>query len=185
MRFRLPVLLVFLAATPDRAQATCAPGKLARIAVAAQLSRTAETLEVMHCLKAGDLDWLGDSPMLDRAKWLRVGLRHDRKTYPGEDVLFVVVFENRVKGDVFELTREDTGRHRTYTVVNNGSIDPRRKGLEWVGDVLGGIWTREYIARNAMKVMHGPKVWVQLKTVFKPLPQVTCTSYVSQHEKNK
>ena len=68
----------------------------------------AEATEIMHCLRARGLTWLGDAvPAIAKGKRLRVGLRHDRKTYPGQDVVFVVVFESPMRGDVFELTRED------------------------------------------------------------------------------
>lgn len=140
--------------------------------------RVAEAREVMHCLKAGDLDWLGDSDVLDKAKTFRLGLRHDRRTYPGEDVITVVVFESREQGDVFELTRKDKGLIRTYRIQNNGSFKLGAKGMQWPGEILGGIWTHDYIEANIRKIMHGPKIRVPLKMALRPAPHVTCQSYV-------
>jgi hypothetical protein len=173
--------LALIATRHDCAQAVYAPRLSARTAVAAQQSRAVEAIEIMHCLKAADLDWLADSPVLQRAKSFQVGLRHDRKTYPGEDVVFVVVFENPTQGDVFELTREDHGRDRTYRIENNGEFKLGRKGIEWPGEILGGNWTHDYIEANIRKLMHGPKIRVQLKTVLKPIQHVSCNSYMSKH----
>jgi hypothetical protein len=72
----------------------------ARTASASRLSKTAEAIEITHCLKVGDPDSLSDNPALDRAKWL-----------------------------------------------------------------------------HARKIMRGPKVWLPLKAVLRPMPQVTCSSY--------
>jgi hypothetical protein len=143
-------------------------------------SRMSETIEIMHCLKARNLNWLGDSPpALEKAKRFHVGLRHDRKTYPGEDVVFVVVFENPTQGDVFELTREDHGRDRTYNLENNGSFRLGGKETRWPNEIFGGIWTHEYVEANIRKLTQSPKTWVQLNAVLKPLPEVTCSYYRS------
>ena len=139
-------------------------------------SSLTEAIQIVHCLKDGELNWLSDSPTLDKAHRLHVGFVHDRKTFPGEDFITMVVFENPAKGDVFEIVGERQKTRRTYSIVNNGSIDPARKGRpDWVGDVLFGIWTRHYIERHVLKVMAGPKVWVSVKTALKPMPKVSCT----------
>ena len=152
---------------------------LISLAPACSAQSFAEAREVMHCLKAGDLDWLGDSDVLESAKTFLVGLRHDRRTYPGENVITAVVFEGREHGDVFELTREDKGLIRTYKIQNNGSFKLDHKRIQWQGEILGGIWTHHYIEMNIMKIIRGPKIWVPLKSVLRPAPHVICQSYVN------
>lgn len=169
MRFVVGILS--LAATLCHAQAGGPP----------RPARTVEAFQVMHCLKTTDLDWLGNSPALERAKILEVGLRHDRKTYPGEDMVFVVVFEGPTRGDVFELTRKNHGRRRSYRIENNGEFKLRSGQVEWIGEILGGIWTHEYIEGNIKRIVRGPKTWVRVTDVLKPFHQVTCMSFVSNH----
>lgn len=141
--------------------------------------KTAEAIEVMHCLKSGDLDWLGNSPMLENAKSVSMGLRHDRKSYEREDHIIVVIFEHRTRGDVFDLTREDRGNRRIYRIENNGEFSLEHKTIEWPGEILGGNWTHDYMERNIRRVMRGPRIRVQLEVLPRSFPQVTCTSYVS------
>ena len=145
-----------------------------------RLQHRQETLEVMHCLKSGDMEWLANSQALTNAKTFVVGLVHDRTSYEYHwDHIVVVVFENRTRGDVFDLTHEDQGNHRTYRIENNGEFRLGHAEVEWPGEILGGNWTHDYIERNIRRVMRRPKIRVQLKKLPRPFPQVTCTSYVS------
>lgn len=138
-----------------------------------------EAVEIAHCLKTADLDWLADSVVLETAKRVQIGLRHDRRTYPGQDVIIVVVFEGRSKGHVFEVIREDQEENRAYRIENNGSFRLGNYRMEWRGEILGGIWTHEYMEKNIRRIMRGPKVWVDVKTAEKPMPEVACTWYGS------
>ena len=146
---------------------------------AAQSAKMTEVIEVTHCLKAGDIDWLGDSAFLDKSKVLHVAFSHDRKTYPGQDVIFVVVLESGTRGDVFELTHENQGSKRNYRVENNGSFKIGPKGLKWTGEILGGIWTHEYIERNIRRLLRQPSVAIPVRTALRSYREITCSSYVS------
>lgn len=148
----------------------------------AKPSRAEETLEIMHCLKAGDLDWTVNSPLLESARTFRVGLRHDRITYQHQDHVIVVVFENPLRGDVFELTRTNARRRRIYRIENNGEFKIGKRGIEWPGEILGGNWTHGYLEESIRKILLGQKAIVQLNTLLTPMPKVTCTSYVSTAE---
>lgn len=177
MKVALPAFLVLITST-------CALGQPLQSrelqATHATLSRKTEVLEVMHCLKAGDLDWLADSRALQKTRSFQVGLRHDSKSYAGQEHLIVVVFENRVQGDVFDLTRRQSRLHRTYRVENNGEFKITPRGIEWPGEILGGNWTHDYMETNIRKVVRGPRTWIQWNALNKHFPQVTCTSYVSK-----
>lgn len=144
-----------------------------------QPSRATEIARILHCLTDVELNWLGDSAKLDRAKALRVGLRHDRQTYPGKDFIFVVVLESSTKGDVFELTREDHKESRSCRIQNNGQSKIGHQGMEWPGEILGGIWTHEYVERNVRLLLKGPKITIPARAALKSNPRVTCSSYVA------
>lgn len=152
---------------------------MSRGVISGRAETAKELIEIMHCLKVGDRDWLADSAALAKAKWLRVGITHDRRSYSGEDVIFAVVLESPASGDVFELTRHSDKTHREYTIENNGSFQLGRRGFEWRNEILGGIWTHEYFERNVRKIMRGSKIWVSAKSVLRPITGVSCGSYVT------
>lgn len=139
-----------------------------------------ESAEILHCLTEVELNWLGDWPSaLEKATTFHVGLTHDRKTYPGQDVIIVVVFRNRLRGDVFELTGERRRHKSKYNLENNGSFKIVHKEFTWPNEIFGGIWTHEYIEKNIRKIMRGRKIWIRLKTAQKLMPTVGCTWYGS------
>lgn len=149
------------------------------------ISRLHETKAIMHCLTARDLGWIGDAPtVIENRKLFHVGLRHDRKTYPAKDTVFLVVFKNRLQGDVFELTLRGKGNSRLYNLENNGSYKLGGKYIDWPNEIFGGIWTHEYFERNIRAIRRGPKVWVPLKTVTRPVLGVSC-DYYGQDENRK
>jgi hypothetical protein len=135
-----------------------------------------ETQAVMHCIKAGDRDWLNGS--LSNATGFRVGLIHDRESYPSKDHIIVVVFETDSKGQVFDLTAECKNKQCVYTIVNNGSFMLNKSHLEFLDPPLGGVWTQEYLEANIRKITNARRTWVNLSTISAPLPEVSCTSYV-------
>lgn len=110
---------------------------------------------------------------------LRVALSHDRKAYRGKDFIVVVVLESATKGDVFELTREDHGKKRSFRIENNGSFKVGHKGMEWPGEILGGIWTHEYMDRNIRRLLTQPSIAVTVRTALRFDPKLTCSSYLS------
>jgi hypothetical protein len=144
---------------------------------AAKSPQADEIIRIMHCLTEVELNWLNDSPpALEHIKRFQVGVRHDRETYPGDDVVIVAVFKSGTEGDVFELTHKGRGNSEKYNLENNGSFKLRGKGFVWPNEIFGGIWTHDYIERNIRRLMRGPKVWVRRKDV-KTATSVACTYY--------
>jgi hypothetical protein len=137
-----------------------------------------EAQAVMHCIRAGDRDWL--IAPASSATRLRVGLIHDRKAYEGKDHIVVVVFESNTNGQVFDLRAEYENKQYVYTVVNNGSFTLKNGRLEFLDPPLGGVWTQEYLEKNIKKIAKGAKIWLSLSTLLKPLSGVTCSSYVQK-----
>lgn len=141
-------------------------------------TRVTESREIIHCLTAVELNCLGDwPPAVEKFNTLRVGLRHDYKTYAGQDVTIVVVLESATRGDVFELTQERRRHGRKFNLENNGSFKLRHNEFSWPNEIFGGIWTHEYMEKNIKRIMRGPKVWVDVKTAQKAMPEVSCTWY--------
>lgn len=65
------------------------------------------------------------------------------------------------------------------TIENNGSFKLGPRGFEWRNEILGGIWTHEYVQRNVRKIMRGLKLWISVNAVRRPISDVSCNSYVT------
>lgn len=139
------------------------------------VSKINEAAEIMHCIHLADL--LSDFPPLQKATSFDIGLRHDRKTYPGQDIVIVAVFESQTRGNAFELVKETKGAHRNYHFTNNGSFILGKKETRWLNEILGGNWTHDYIEGNVRKIARGARQRVELKTALRSNLNATCTYY--------
>ena len=136
------IMLSMLVASAHYGQISSAPARSGLNADGKPYSRLAEAVAIMHCLTKVELNWLGESlPAVEKTNTFRVGLRHDKNTYPGEDVIIVVVLESATRGDVFELRGERRQQGREYNLENNGSFKLRHKQFTWPNEIFGGIWT--------------------------------------------
>jgi hypothetical protein len=112
---------------------------------------------------------------------LSSGYLVDSKSYPGERVLYFVVYVNRQRshGMVFSifLTNKDT--QQVFNIQNNGEFVRsskeaaafKREGVDFVkgGDPLWGIWTQKHIAMAIKKIGLQPIVEVPAKDLSIPL----------------
>src|SRR5215471_3203548 len=115
MRLALMILMAFVGST--------CYGQSLRPAKASTLtnesSKASEVVQIVHCLTEVRLNWLGEfPPAIEKAQTFHVGLRHDRLTYPGKDIVFVAVLESATAGDVFELTHERSGSQEKFNLEN-------------------------------------------------------------------
>jgi hypothetical protein len=140
-------------------------------------------LDAAHCLAIK-----GFLPAAKTAT-LSSGYLVDSKAYPGERVLYVVVYTNpqRSHGMVFSifLTNKDT--RQVFSIQNNGEFVRsskngapfKREGIDFVngGDPLGGIWTQEHIVMAIKKIGLQPIVKVPAEDLSSPSISVQCESY--------
>ncbi len=140
-------------------------------------------LDAVHCLAIK-----GFLPTAKTAT-LSSGYLVDSKSYPGDRVLYVVVYTNRTRshGMVFSifLTVKDT--QQVFNIQNNAEFVRsgkegaafKREGVDFVngGDPLWGIWTQEHIAIAIKRIGLQPIVEVPAKDLSNPSIPVQCESY--------
>ena len=139
-------------------------------------------LNAMHCIKSGDRDWL--SPPLSEARTLRFGFGWDRRSNRGQSHLIVVVYEDRSKGQVLDLLEEHSNGQLRITVVNNGSFRMLFGKVD-MDELLGGVWTYEYLQRNVRSILKQQVYSTPISTLLRRFPGVACSSYVEMTSGSK
>src|SRR5271165_889100 len=140
-------------------------------------------LDAAHCLAIK-----GFLPAAKTAT-LSAGYFIDSKSYPGDRVMYVVVYKDgqRSHGMVFSVFLTNKSTQQVFDIQNNGefvrsskySAAFKREGVDFVvgGDPLGGVWTQEHIAMAIKKIGLQPIVEVPAKDLSNPSISVQCESY--------
>lgn len=163
-------------------------GCLIGIAICLNISAHAQQpprvlLDAAHCLAI--------KGFLPAAKTATVssGYLVDSKSYPGNRVLYVVVYTNpqHSHGLVFSIFLTDKDGQQVFNIQNNAEFVRsskdgaafKREGVDFVhgGDPLGGIWTQEHIAMAIKKIGFQPTVEVPAQNLSNPSISVQCESY--------
>jgi hypothetical protein len=142
-------------------------------------------LDAAHCLAIK-----GFLPAAKTAS-LSSGYLVDSKSYPGEKVLYVVVYASpqHSEGMVFSIFLTQKGARTVFNIQNNGKFLRstkegaafRREAVDFVdgGDPLGGIWTQEHIALAIKDIGRQPIVDVPVQNLLNPSAAVQCESYAA------
>jgi hypothetical protein len=140
-------------------------------------------LDAVHCLAIK-----GFLPASKTAA-LSSGYFVDSKSYPGERVLYVVVYANpqRSHGMVFSVFLINKNTQQVFNIQNNGEFVRsskdngafKKEGVDFVdgGDPLWGVWTQEHIAMAIKKIGLQPIVEVPAKDLSNSSISVQCESY--------
>jgi hypothetical protein len=143
-------------------------------------------LDAAHCLTIK-----GFLPTAKTAT-LSSGFLVDSKSYPGDRVLYVVVYTNgtRSHGLVFSIFLTNKDAQQVFNIQNNGEFVRsgkegaafKREGVDFVngGDPLWGIWTQEHIAMAIKKIGLQPIVEVPTKDLSSI--SVRCESYADMNK---
>jgi hypothetical protein len=158
------------------------------LSIPAHAQQQAPKLQVdaAHCLSTE-----GFLPTAKTAT-LRAGYYVDSKSYPGDRVLYVVIYTSlrRSRGMVFSIFLTRKGAQQVFNIQNNGEFVRsikrgaafRREGVDFVpgGDPLWGIWTQEHIALAIKKIGLQPVVEIPAVDLLNPSTTVRCESYVDR-----
>ena len=142
-------------------------------------------LGAAHCLASDWID-LGNP----KATVLSVGYFLDEKSYPGQKVVYVVVYAGprRSDGQVFTVfLRKDKG-HQIFDIQNNATFIRTHKkdaafgkeGVDFVEPPLWGIWTQKHIARAIEQAGLQPRFTLRVQDVLKPLAYARCESLLDK-----
>jgi hypothetical protein len=94
--------------------------------------------------------------------------------------LFVVIYESRSTGQVFDLLDETRDGGRKLTVTNNGRFSVDGARIKYLGEILGGIWTHELFDRTIKEVSAKPSFSVPVSRIMQSFPGTRCSSYVEK-----
>jgi hypothetical protein len=147
--------------------------------------------EAAHCLAAEKQDWL--DLQNSKATVLSLGYVVDTKTYPGEEVLYVVDYtgHSRTEGLAFTIFLRRQDRRRIFDIQNNAKFvrsnkenaDFREEGVSFVEPPLWGIWTQQHIAIAIRRIERQPRFVVRVVRVeglLKPSDLTKCESYADR-----
>jgi hypothetical protein len=116
---------------------------------------------------------------------LSLGYLDDTKSYPGEEVLYVVDYtgHGRTEGLVFTifLTRQD--RRRIFDIQNNAKVVRSKEGIEGVDFVeppLGGTGTQEDLVAAIKRIERQPRFELRVKDLLRPSDLTQCESYADR-----
>jgi len=144
--------------------------------------------EAAHCLAIKEQDWLGLQN--SKATALSLGYVVDTKSYPGEEVLYLVDYtgHSRTEGLVFTIFLRRQDRRRIFDIQNNakfvrsnkGDAEFRKEGVTFVEPPLWGTWTQQHIARAIRRIERQPMFVVRIKDLLKPSALTQCESYADR-----
>lgn len=126
---------------------------------------------------------------------LSTGYSVDAKSYPGERVLYLVIYTrpNRSQGLVFSILLGGSDALTTFHVVNNAEFvrtrkadaDFKKEGIKFIEPPLWGIWTQEHIAAAIDQIARGQTSDFPLGYPSRILEPNRCESYVDAFNKQK
>jgi hypothetical protein len=133
--------------------------------------------EATHCLVTEKQGWLampkGKSTMFSMAYFV------DRKSYPHEEVLYIVSYQTRdhSTGYVFTVFPTQKGSRRIFNVQNNAKFVISSKGIDFVEAPLGGIWTQEHLEAGIRQAERRPTYTFRASDLLVSTPLIGCESY--------
>jgi hypothetical protein len=117
-----------------------------------------------------------------KATVLSLGYLVDTKSYPGEEVLYVVVYTGpgRSEGMVFTIVVRQQDRRRIFDIQNNAKFVRSKSGIDGVDFVeppLGGTWTQEHLAAAIKRIERHPRFVFRVRDLLTPSTATQCESY--------
>ena len=115
------------------------------------------------------------------ASALSLGYLLDFKSYPGEKVAYVVRYtrSNRSNGEAFTVFLSKSHGQRVFSISNNATFVRTKKGVEFTGDPLGGIWTQEHLVSAIEQIERTPRFEIPIKNL-RPSPVIRCEAYTDR-----
>ena len=120
-------------------------------------------------------------------KMLTSGYLIDSKSYPGDTVLYVVVYstQRRSEGFVFSIFLANNRTHKVFNIQNNGRfvrshVGPapfKKDDIDFPDPPLGGIWTQEHIAHAIKQIGYKKTFSIPVKDVASLPTSGECESY--------
>lgn len=125
-----------------------------------------------------------------KAKGLDFGYLVDEKSYPGDKVIYVVMYAApaRTNGLVFVIFLTQRADLQDYNIQNNASFALSKAdadGVVFKNPPLGGAWTQEHIAAAVKQIEKQPRFTIAAKDLSDAYPSAFCESYTDPQPKKK
>jgi hypothetical protein len=123
-----------------------------------------------------------------KATNLTFGYFIDEKSYPGDKVLYVVLFAtpHRTNGFVFTIFVTDRQGTQTFDIQNNASFHLSKTepgGVTFKTPPLGGVWTQQHLASAITQIERQPRFAITTKDLSMVESSVRCESYADPQVK--
>ena len=112
---------------------------------------------------------------------LTFGYLLDEKSYPGDKVIYVVMFtaSTRSNGTVFAVFLSSKHGHESFNIQNNAGFVLSKQepiGVSFVTPPLGGDWTQEHLASAIREIEKQPRFTISTKDLS-AASSYSCESY--------
>jgi len=133
--------------------------------------------EATHCLVTEKQDWLNLREVADMS--LLLGYYVDRKSYPAEQYLYVVLYDSgaREGGLVFGLDVKQQKGARVFRVQNNARFKKLKGEVVFTDPPLGGTWTQEHLMQAINQIEKASTFRLRVEDARRPIESVRCESY--------
>jgi hypothetical protein len=139
-------------------------------------------IRAAHCLA------VKDQLPSSKAPTLSFGYLLDEKSYPGEQVLYVVnyAFPIRSNGLAFAIFLSGDAGSQVFSIQNNTSFvlsKDEPEGVSFVNPPLGGTWTQEHLASAIKQIEKQPRFSILAKDLYATDSFVRCEAYTDPQSK--
>jgi len=114
-----------------------------------------------------------------KASTLTFGYLLDAKSYPGEQVLYVVDYTeaNHSGGVVFAVFFTLKDGNQVFNIQNNAKFTKKGDDVEFVDPPLGGTWTQQHLISAIKQIELSQTVTTSTTDLITPAPTVHYESY--------
>ncbi|MFZ0819929.1 MAG: hypothetical protein WAM91_07655 [Candidatus Acidiferrales bacterium] len=139
-------------------------------------------LHAVHCLAVKN--FLPSS----KATRLTFGYFLDERSYPGDKVIYVVMYSAsaRSNGLVFAIFLTEHEGSQDFNIQNNASFvlsKDEPDGVAFRTPPLGGTWSQEHLASAIKQIERHPRFTISVKDLSAADPSIGCESYADPQPK--
>jgi hypothetical protein len=135
-------------------------------------------IQATQCLAAKTLSVHDKRPALEFGYWI------DAKSYPGQQVIYVVDFlrSDSREGYVFTIFEGQKNGRSNLDIQNNGKfkMSASGKSIDFTEEILGGTWTHEQVESAIRRIAHQPRFSIAREVVFTKPEAGSCHSYADR-----
>lgn len=117
-----------------------------------------------------------------KASSLNFGYLLDIKSYPGEEVLYLVQYtrSDRSRGLVYAVFFTEQHGQQTFNIQNNATFVRSKDGIDFCSPPLGGVWTQQHLVAAIEQIEQEPTFAVPTNDLSSPSSLIRCEAYTDK-----